>query len=136
MSYASPLPAAFTTPGRLLWTTVGIVEAPVDEVARLVFEDFEEAPTGGHLHRDEERRIVIVQGGWWYRGVTSIESHPDGARVTYRVYNIARTNRWMVPLVLLQYRLNGSLAAIRGGEFEGGLARIGERLGARVRRTE
>ena len=34
-------------------------------------------------------RVVAVQGGWWYRGVTSVEPHPDGSLVTYTIVNVA-----------------------------------------------
>jgi hypothetical protein len=37
----------------------------------------------------DERRVVAIQGGWWYRGVTSVEPHPNGTLVTYTVVNVA-----------------------------------------------
>ncbi len=41
------------------------------------------------FHLSETRRVVAIQGGWWYRGVTSVEAHPDGALVIYTVVNVA-----------------------------------------------
>ena len=58
---------------------------------------------------DRPRRTVTVEGRWWFRGVYSLEPHPSGTLVVYRVYDIASTARWLVPLLLLQYRLSGTL---------------------------
>src|SRR4051812_38102437 len=41
------------------------------------------------LHITARRRVVALQGGWWYRGVTCVEPHPGGALVTYAVINVA-----------------------------------------------
>jgi hypothetical protein len=48
------------------------------------------------LHIAEKLRVVAIQGGWWYRGVTSVEPHPDGSLVTYTVVNVAQGwGRWV-----------------------------------------
>jgi hypothetical protein len=48
------------------------------------------------FHITDERRVVAIQGGWWYRGVTSVESHADGVLVTYTVVNVARGwGKWL-----------------------------------------
>src|SRR5947209_466539 len=47
---------------------------------------------------DRPRRTLAVEGRWWFRGVYSLEPHPSGTLVVYRVYDIARTARWLVPL--------------------------------------
>jgi len=58
---------------------------------------------------DRPRRTLIVEGRWWFRGVYSLAPHPNGTLVVYRVYDIACTARWLVALLLLQYRLSGTL---------------------------
>lgn len=46
-----------------------------------------------------ERRVVAIQGGWWYRGVTAVEPIGSGALVTYVVVNIAPGwTRWVAHL--------------------------------------
>jgi hypothetical protein len=118
----------------LLWTTRGVVEAPVDQVADLVFEGYEGADGGGYAKQtmDRRQRRVVQEGHWWYRGVTSVAPHEKGSLVTHQVFNIARKNRWMVKGVLLQYRLNGSLPKLKAGNLPERLAGLGERLGCKA----
>jgi hypothetical protein len=119
----------------LLWTSRGVVEAPVDQVADLVFEAYEGADSGGYAPdttMDRRRRRVVQEGHWWYRGVTSVEPHEKGALVTFELFNIAKARRWMVRGVLLQYRLNGSLSKIKTGNLPERLAELGERLDCRA----
>jgi len=83
---------------------------------------------------DRPRRILAVEGRWWFRGVYSFEPHPNGTLVVYRVYDIARTVRWLVPLLHLQQRLSGTLDGdgiqLQVHAF---VSRIGQRLGCGVR---
>src|SRR4051812_30171658 len=46
-------------------------------------------PGTGTVEVDREAGTFAVQGGWWYRGEYAVEPDPAGARVTYRVYNVA-----------------------------------------------
>jgi hypothetical protein len=48
---------------------------------------------------DHARRSVALQGEWWYRGVTSVESDPHGSRVVHRVFNVAQGHGWAVRFV-------------------------------------
>jgi hypothetical protein len=83
---------------------------------------------------DRQRQTLAVEGRWWFRGVYCFEPHPDGTLVVYRVYDIARTWRWLVPLLLLQQRLSGTFD--RGGvqsQVHAFVSRIGQRLGCGVR---
>lgn len=48
---------------------------------------------------DRAARSVTQQGEWWYRGVTSVEPDPRGARVVHRIYDIAPGHRWAVRMV-------------------------------------
>jgi hypothetical protein len=86
------------------------------------------------LEVDRPGRTLTVQGRWWFRGVYSLEPHPNGTLVVYRVYDIAATARWMVPLVLLQYRLSGTLDGSRvQSQVQAFVAWVGRRLGCGAR---
>ncbi|GAB3424159.1 hypothetical protein [Flindersiella endophytica] len=118
----------------LLWTTQGVVEAPVDRVADIVFEGYVDDGGDEYVKQtmDHGQRRLVQEGHWWYRGVTSVEPHEKGALVRHEVFNIAKTNRWMVKGILLQYRLNGSLPKLRTGNLGERLTEIGERLGCKA----
>lgn len=75
---------------KLMVDIAGVVEAPVDKVWPLLREAIP--------FTEENGTTVAYQGGWWYRGEWS--AHLDGNRtlVTHRVYNVAPTMRWAVPL--------------------------------------
>lgn len=57
-----------------------------------------ERPPGKHItgfQVNGAQRTIAVQGGWWYRGVTSVEPHEDGTLLTYVVVNMATgLGRW------------------------------------------
>ena len=83
---------------------------------------------------DRPRRTVTVEGRWWFRGVYSLEPHPSGTLVVYRVYDIACTARWLVALLLLQYRLSGTLdGSSVQSQVHTFVGWIGRRLGCGVR---
>jgi hypothetical protein len=45
---------------------------------------------------DGEFRVIVIQGGWWYRGITAVEPHVEGSLITYIVLNIATgLGRWV-----------------------------------------
>jgi hypothetical protein len=72
------------------------VPAPPDSVLAQVIDVVRDA--GGRVEVDHDRRLVAVQGGWWYRGEYQVDPTGDGARLTHRVRNIASRARWAVPL--------------------------------------
>lgn len=48
------------------------------------------------FHIAYDIRVVVIQGGWWYRGVTAVEPKGTGATVTYVVVNVAPGwTRWI-----------------------------------------
>ena len=48
------------------------------------------------LFVDEQMHVIATQGGWWYRGVTAVQPHADGAIVTYVVVNVTPGfGRWI-----------------------------------------
>jgi hypothetical protein len=51
------------------------------------------------FHIDNDLRVVAIQGGWWYRGITAVEPHGKGSKITYVVVNIAKgPGRWIAHL--------------------------------------
>lgn len=109
------------------WMATGVVEAPVEQVweayvatisqfsseekaavARAngpvrfsLYKAEEYGAATAHMEADRQQHTFVLQGGWWYRGVHSIEPHERGSLLLYRVYNLAQPwQRWMIPLVL------------------------------------
>src|SRR6266511_3922356 len=129
-----------------LYEVAAVVEAPVEKVTEHLFAknpfvpesvfqpgdpaitrlpDGEEYIKVGHgsLHQNRARRMVGYQGGWWYRGEFSVEPHPKGSLYVYRVYNVAKKWRYMVPLVQF-----GMAAQVEQGAAAG-IAGLGDELG-------
>ncbi|MFD7660895.1 hypothetical protein ACFV4N_43575, partial [Actinosynnema sp. NPDC059797] len=74
------------------------VSATVPATADAVPAGLLTALGGGRVEVDRSRRVVTVQGGWWYRGEYLVDPVGGGARLTHRVRNVARRGRWAVPL--------------------------------------
>ncbi|GLZ28336.1 hypothetical protein Lesp02_05260 [Lentzea sp. NBRC 105346] len=72
---------------KLLFETSGIIKAPLERVADLLFADG--PPTGTHTSVDRKNHTIAYWGNWWYRGEDSLEPHPEGTRLVHRVFNIA-----------------------------------------------
>lgn len=105
----------FTDDGLVEVTRSHVVDEPVDAVWRRIVEtmpgvspaDRALALGGGVLthapgpnrigfHVGHDVRALAMQGGWWYRGVTSVSAVPEGSRVTYTVVNVAPGwSRWL-----------------------------------------
>jgi hypothetical protein len=61
------------------------------------------------FHIAPDLYVVVIQGGWWYRGVTAVQPDGDGARITHIVVNIAPGwTRWIAHL--FQARRHRALA--------------------------
>ncbi|MEV6629694.1 hypothetical protein AB0M54_02940 [Actinoplanes sp. NPDC051470] len=127
----------------------GVVEAPPDAVADLLLDvrpggrsplaatgdaepaegdEFTVTKDGSRITMvvDRPARSVSQQGEWWYRGVTSVEPDPRGARVIHRIYNVAPGRRWAVRFVS-RGPLNAAPAA-----FAAHLEAIGRELNAKA----
>ena len=99
------------------WTVAGTVAAPVAQVWDTLLagtpllspadkqaaaraagpEPFVAAsaqPGEGRVEVDTRGHRLTVQGEWWYRGEYTVEPHPRGSLVVYRVYNIAPGAGW------------------------------------------
>jgi hypothetical protein len=71
--------------------------APPDSVLARVIDVVRDAG-GGRIEVDHDRRLVAVQGGWWYCGEYQVDPTDNGTQLTHRVRNIASRARWAVPL--------------------------------------
>ncbi|MBN6050379.1 hypothetical protein JYK22_00425, partial [Nonomuraea sp. RK-328] len=129
---------------KLITEVSGVIEAPVGRVREALRKALlpepvpdsdrftvEDAP--GHRSTVEVTdRMIALQGGWWYRGEWTLTSHPDGTRLTHRVYNVATSLRWGVPLANRFFL--GYDRATRDS-FAAGLTRIGADIGCPVHLT-
>ena len=43
-------------------------------------------------------RLIVVQGGWWYRGEWRVLPVEDGSRIEYELLNVAQSMHWAGPL--------------------------------------
>ncbi|RFS17634.1 hypothetical protein [Emticicia sp. C21] len=50
---------------------------------------------------DTSRHQLIMQGEWWYRGVYTFTQEEDYTKITYEIFNIAQTARWIASLMIL-----------------------------------
>jgi hypothetical protein len=118
-----------------LFARAALVEAGTDAVAevslRWLSARMGQSP-GVHVDADGVRRRFTVRGEWWFQATYAVRAVDDGTVVSYRCDNIARTQRWMVRAILLQYRLNGTLTGIRDGGMEELLAHLRGELNCRT----
>jgi hypothetical protein len=57
-----------------------------------------DSPEGGSFATDPARRLLVSQGGWWYRGEWRVLPDPAGSRVECEIVNVARTAHWAGPV--------------------------------------
>jgi hypothetical protein len=48
---------------------------------------------------DDAQRLLIVQGGWWYRGEYRVLPSDGGSRIEHELVNVAQGAHWAAPLV-------------------------------------
>lgn len=51
---------------------------------------------------DRGRRMLTVQGQWWYRGEYTLDSDPAGTRLTYTIFNLTGVPNGVIKLWQLQ----------------------------------
>jgi hypothetical protein len=79
----------------VLRSFAGHLEAGPDAVyARLVAWLAPGDETGGHFLADPARRLVVVQGDWWYRGEYRVLPEGTGSRVEHEIINVAQFAHW------------------------------------------
>jgi hypothetical protein len=94
-SYLAPGTPAVVWP-KVLANIGGLSEA--DRILASGDPPLARAPAAYHpgIHLTDSCRAVAIQGGWWYRGVTSVAAHPEGSEVTYTCVNVAPGwTRWL-----------------------------------------
>ncbi|MET4640052.1 hypothetical protein [Mycetocola sp. 2940] len=47
---------------------------------------------------DDAEQLLIVQGGWWYRGEYRVLSSPGGSRIEHELVNVAQRAHWAGPI--------------------------------------
>ena len=109
--------------GTVLRTLVGTIAAPPGAVFDAVLQRVRPTqPEGGNLSTDPITRLIVVQGGWWYRGEYRVTADPDGSRLELTLVNVAQPAHWAGPLT--------GRAVLRGtpAAFERLVAEIGRDL--------
>lgn len=56
------------------------------------------SPEGGNLSTDPVQRLIVVQGGWWYRGEYRVTPDPVGSRLGLTIVNVAKPAHWAGPI--------------------------------------
>ena len=81
------------------WVVKAAVSAPPDRVFKQIAAIRREevralgSDYGDALRLDEAQHTITVTGHWWYQGAHTVNVHPEGSAVTYRVNNVARRTR-------------------------------------------
>jgi hypothetical protein len=85
--------------GTVLRDFAGLVPGPPDRVFELVLERVRPlSPEGGNLSTDPITRLIVVQGGWWFRAEYRVTSDPVGSRLGMTIVNVAKPAHWAGPL--------------------------------------
>ena len=114
---------------RLLLTMRGVIEAPVDAVTSALLNQVRGSHVGVSVVSDKQTRKIVVEGGWWYRGETSIEPHVQGSLVTYQILDVA--DRWRWAAAIISRKPIGQAPYV----FADQLQAVGQELGCRAYRT-
>lgn len=95
------LPAAMDRPPRhtLLRSFAGQIEADADAVYHCLLRLLEptDQPAIIFATRPEER-LIVVQGGWWYRGEWRVLPQEENSRIEYELVNVAQRAHWAGPV--------------------------------------
>ncbi|WP_213813951.1 hypothetical protein [Glaciihabitans sp. dw_435] len=91
-----PLPDRHT----VLRSFAGVVHAHPDAVFESISLRLSPSPDKRYFFStDPEERLVIAQGGWWYRGEWRVlENDEGGSRVEYELFNVAKVLHWAGPI--------------------------------------
>ena len=85
--------------GTVLREFAGLVPLPPDRVFELVLDRVRPlSPEGGNLSTDPVTRLIVVQGGWWYRAEYRVTADPVGSRLGMTIVNVAKPAHWAGPL--------------------------------------
>jgi hypothetical protein len=56
------------------------------------------APDVTGFTADDAHHLLIVQGGWWYRGEYRVLPSPGGSRIEHELVNVAQVAHWAGPI--------------------------------------
>lgn len=112
-------------PGKLMIEVAAVIDAPVDRTWTLV--------RAGLSPTEENGTAAAHEGGWWYRGEWSAERDGSGTLVIHRVYNVAQSMRWGVPLA---NRFFVGFGESTRNEFERLILAVARQLGTTASRVE
>lgn len=56
------------------------------------------SPEGGNLSTDPVQRLIVVQGGWWYRAEYRVTPDSVGSRLGMTIVNVAKPAHWAGPI--------------------------------------
>jgi hypothetical protein len=79
---------------KLLFENQDAVEAEYAEVV----EWYRSKLPGYEVQESTGRIVFAYQGGWWYRGETTVQPVAKGTQITVQIYNVATYLGWAVPL--------------------------------------
>lgn len=99
MTIVPGAPLARPAHGTVLREFAGLVPGSPDSVFAEVLERVRPAsPEGGNLSTDPVQRLIVVQGGWWYRAEYRVTADPVGSRLGLSLVNVARPVHWAGPI--------------------------------------
>lgn len=85
--------------GTVLRSLTGTVAMAPDAVFdRLAVALKPTSPEGGSFSTDSGQRLLVQQGGWWYRAEYRVLDHPEGSRVELEIVNVAQPAHWLGPI--------------------------------------
>ena len=99
MSVAPGAPLERPARGTVLREYGDLVPGDPDSVFAAVLDRVRPtSPEGGSLSTDPARRLIVVQGGWWYRAEYRVTPDPVGSRLGMTIVNVARPAHWAGPI--------------------------------------
>ena len=85
--------------GTVLRTFAGTVAAAPEPVFEAVLARVRpDRPEGGSVSTDPVARLIVVQGGWWYRAEYRVGADPVGSRLELTIVNVADPAHWLGPI--------------------------------------
>jgi hypothetical protein len=85
--------------GTVLRSFAGVVPVDPDAVLdQLAVALKPTIPEGGSFSTDRTQRLLVQQGGWWYRAEYRVLPDPEGSRIEFEIVNVAQPAHWAGPI--------------------------------------
>jgi len=95
----TPAPLERPAHGTLLRSFAGTVHVdPQVAYDKLAVALAPTSPEGGSFEVDPVRRLLVLQGGWWYRAEYRVLADPEGSRIEFEIVNVAQPAHWAGPI--------------------------------------